>query len=37
MTDRNTPAAREPATDRWQTLGDVVAAVLARLRAGRKL
>jgi hypothetical protein len=36
MTDRNSPAAREPAADRWVTLGEAVAAVFARLRPGRK-
>lgn len=33
---RQQPEAREPATDRWQTLGEAVAAVLARLRPGRR-
>lgn len=35
MTDRNSPAAREPAADRWVTLGEAVAAVLAAIIARR--
>lgn len=35
MTDRNTPAAREPETDRWVTLGEAAARVMAAITARR--
>lgn len=33
---RNTASARQPDADRWQTLAEAVARVLARLREERQ-